>query len=431
MIQFIILCLALLSFQSAQADTLYVGVGSAVRIPSGSREKIKAIGPHIFGLKDLGPLIEITGLKVGLASLFIGDRTLQIQVLDRQLGHDYQILSSTLKDMKGLSLFVDGKDLVIKGEVLRVSDLQTISQIVADNHIVFSLQARVIAPIRSRVQKFIREQVFPLDSRSLDVRFEPYLQVFVRDQKPTSKKNLAASLSSLGLKPGEDASLVELAPMVEVKIIVAEVKRKAKDLIGIKWPASYEAQLLPTSIDFQPASAMINTLESRGLAKVLASPTLLCRSGKSAQFLAGGEFPIKIVNFRVNDVIWKKYGVLLSIQPEVDLSGRMSIAIETEVSTIDRSEVVDGIPGMLTNRIQSHFDLSESRTIALSGLIKSEWGRSREGLPFLSRLPILGPLFSSQDFEQNRSELIMFVTPRVTDGIISDSKRPEGWTDEL
>jgi pilus assembly protein CpaC len=121
--------------------------------------------------------------------------------------------------------------------------------------------------------------------------------------------------------------------------------------------------------------------------------------------------------------------VLLKIKPLVDGDGRMSIALETEVSMIDQSQVVDGIPGLLTNRIQSHFDLERSETIALSGLIKKEWGKSRSGLPALSNIPILGLLFSSEDYRENRTELVVFVTPKVVPvrGLGQQPVLPEGW----
>jgi pilus assembly protein CpaC len=223
------------------------------------------------------------------------------------------------------------------------------------------------------------------------------------------------ALAGFGFRIEASSTTMSLEPMVRVKIVVAEFRKSYLQRIGLGWPGAESAQLLPEWV-FPSQKAFqidIKALESAGIAKILASPTLLCRSGKEAQFLAGGEFPIKIANFRNQDVIWKKYGVLLRIKPQADLSGRMSISLQTEVSTLDSSRTVDGIPGLLSNRIESHFDLSDSRTIALSGLIKKDSGKSRSGLPFLSDLPVLGPLFSSRDFHEDRTELVVFVTPEV------------------
>jgi pilus assembly protein CpaC len=74
---------------------------------------------------------------------------------------------------------------------------------------------------------------------------------------------------------------------------------------------------------------------------------------------------------------------------------------------------VDGVPGILTNRLHTHIDLSEPRTIALSGLIKQEQGLSQNGVWGLRNIPLLGALFESQDFRENRSELVIILRPRV------------------
>ena len=91
----------------------------------------------------------------------------------------------------------------------------------------------------------------------------------------------------------------------------------------------------------------------------------------------------------------------------------MNIALETEVSTLDFAHAVNGVPGLLVNRVSNQFNLKGSETIALSGLLQSEKGRNREGWPLLSRIPILGRLFSSQSYRRSESELIIFVTPKL------------------
>jgi len=155
--------------------------------------------------------------------------------------------------------------------------------------------------------------------------------------------------------------------------------------------------------------------------KVLANPKLLCRSGEAAHFVAGGEIPIKIMNWKTSDVIWKRYGVILDITPVADLNQGISTKLVTEISLLDEAHTVDHIPGLLTNRIETHFDLRGSKTIALSGLIKSELGKGTTGLPLLSQIPILGELFKSKNYQDNRTELVVFVTPRV----ISPENPPE------
>jgi pilus assembly protein CpaC len=126
----------------------------------------------------------------------------------------------------------------------------------------------------------------------------------------------------------------------------------------------------------------------------------------------------------LSEVIWKKHGVILKIKPIADLSGRMSIDIETEVSMVQPRSRAEGLPSLSTNRIKTHFDLEGSRTVALSGLLKSVEGRGRSGLPILSELPILGPLFSSRDYLEERTELVFFVTPKLVPFDSSNKSSP-------
>jgi pilus assembly protein CpaC len=182
--------------------------------------------------------------------------------------------------------------------------------------------------------------------------------------------------------------------------------------LGLAWPSSVTAQVFPTlGVSADPLEAQLNALETRGHGRVLASPNLICQSGQEAEFLAGGEFPIKFVNYKQKEVIWKKYGILLKVKPKADSSGRMNLKIETEVSSI--TEIVDGIPSLATNRVSTTFDLKETKTIVLSGLLKDQNTTSQSGLPWLQRIPILGSLFSSEDYIQKRTELLIFVRPEI------------------
>ena len=149
------------------------------------------------------------------------------------------------------------------------------------------------------------------------------------------------------------------------------------------------------------------------IGKVIANPKLLCRSGESAHFLAGGEIPIKLVGFKTSEVQWKKYGVILDITPLADIQRGISTKLVTEVSLLDEAHKIEGIPGLLTNRIETHFDIRGEKTIALSGLIKNEIGRGSQDTPLLSAIPLLGELFKSKEYKENKTELIIFVTPRV------------------
>lgn len=347
--------------------------------------------------------------KVGVTLARVRGRTESVQVVDPRQFDSYEQLKKACALLPGLKAnFVRGV-LAVQGDLFRAQDWHKLASL----RLRYAMRARLSSSLQDEMQDALQalmvkaklpRQVL-IFSNGVEVRVSP---------KSLYREKYEELLSPYGVDVVVDSEALEIAPTVKVQITVAEIKRDLTMKYGLKWPSSYAATILRTGkreLDDLPFSA--SALEAQGWGKILASPNIICRSGKEAEFLAGGEFPIKIMNYKIQDIVWKKYGILLKVKPVADSSGRMSISIETEVSTLDDSRKVDDIPGILTNHVSSHFDLSRPQTIALSGLIKSEDSRSHEGIPFLSRLPVLGALFSSRDFKENRSELVIFVRPSI------------------
>ncbi len=312
-----------------------------------------------------------------------------------------------------LSLALADGQIRVRGHLLRWVDWENLYRACQNSECDYTVELTMNESLRVFAQKKIATLFEQHGLPPQNLMFDRQIQALVSDKGETSIRT-SRLLKALGIRPIETETNVDLAPMVRVQITVAEVRKDETLDYGIQWPSSYAAQILPRYGAGNMAQYLdVHFLEKKGLAKVLASPNILCRSGKEANFFAGGEFPIKILNYKVQDVVWKKYGIVLNVKPKADFSGKMSISIETEVSSIDKSQSVDGVPGLFTNKIQSHFELNGPRTIALSGLIKSEQSENGEGLPGLSRIPIFGALFGSKEFRDNRTELVVFVKPEV------------------
>jgi pilus assembly protein CpaC len=355
----------------------------------------------------------VKGIRPGTSVLKIGKRSFDINVLSPAQDRAFRLLGIAIKKTLGLELRILGDVVAVTGKLVRWADWETLYQACLGRDCKYQMQAVISPSLRKEIQNKANILLQNKGIAPQNLMFAQPVHTLVSEKlKPTDP--LLETLSALGIESSESKENIDLAPLIKIHITVAEVKRASLLKYGIQWPESYDATVLPKVVGVgDSAFPTLNLLESQGLGKILASPNILCRSGKEAQFLAGGEIPIKIMNYRTNDVIWKKYGVMLKVLPKADYSGKMSISIETEVSTLDRANTVDGIPGIFTNRVQSYFDLSESRIIALSGLIKNEQSESSQGLPGLGRIPILGPLFSSKDFVENRTELVVFVRPEI------------------
>ena len=318
----------------------------------------------------------------------------------------------------------------VTGTLLRFSDWLGISELARRYQGEYSFKARALPDVGAKalnhLQDLARAKGYPI------VRFRSQPRFIA--QIPNAAANLKANASELfksyGIEVETTESELMIQPLVRTRVVLAEVTRTYGQELGVSWPASYEASVLPK---FNAADLMVTlkALEARGQAQILASPNLLCKSGGEAKFHAGGEFPIRIFSRTTHDVTWKQHGVLLKVQPKADFQGAISLEIETEVSLLDMAHAVEGIPALKSNMVKSHFDLPGRRTIALSGLLRQELGESKEGVPFLTGIPILGALFSSQKFMKHLSELVIFVTPEIyvpeADAAI---EMPEGWVRE-
>ena len=160
-------------------------------------------------------------------------------------------------------------------------------------------------------------------------------------------------------------------------------------------------------------TSRINFAVDSGNALILAEPRLSTRSGGEANFLAGGEFPIQLSNINGTTIEFKEFGVALSVKPEVDRKNNIRANVSTEISAIDRSVAVDDVPGLLTRKTSTDISMRSGETLVMSGLINQQTSKDISGVKFLQDIPILGALFRSKNFRDQKSELVIFVTPTV------------------
>ncbi|MFT5574235.1 MAG: pilus assembly protein CpaC [Cryomorphaceae bacterium] len=160
----------------------------------------------------------------------------------------------------------------------------------------------------------------------------------------------------------------------------------------------------------------INLARNSGDAIILAEPSLSARSGGEAEFLSGGEIPLPVTsNDGQASVEFKEFGIKLRIKPTADDAGNIIAEVETELSTVDPSLSVGGIPGFRTRKASTDASLKNGQTLVISGLVNRELSDNTTGFAFLSKIPVLGALFRSKDFRNNKSELVIFVTPYIYD----------------
>ncbi len=177
----------------------------------------------------------------------------------------------------------------------------------------------------------------------------------------------------------------------------------------------------------QSLSATLQAFEREGVAHTLAEPTVTAVSGESAQFMAGGTIPIATSESCTTGIcqigfVQQPYGVTLNFTPVVLSQGRIQLRIATEVTDIDASTQITlpggvTIPGFRTRNNVTTVELPSGGSIASAGLIGTQTQSAVNGLPGLMKIPVLGALFRSHDYQRNETELLIVVTPYIVHAI--------------
>ena len=238
--------------------------------------------------------------------------------------------------------------------------------------------------------------------------------------------------------------------MVLMNIKITEFNKNYLQTLGIEWDTTIAGPVAAASLDgitsrsFRPTelpttsingtvglgkdftgtgyfglvteiTSRINFAVNSGNALILAEPRLAARSGGEATFLAGGEFPIESSSINGTTIEFKQFGIQLDVKPTVDTNNNIQANVSTELSSIDNSVAVNGVPGLLSRKTTADVILGSGETLVMSGLLNQQASEDVTGIKFLMDIPILGELFKSKTFRDNRSELVIFVTPQVFD----------------
>ena len=271
-------------------------------------------------------------------------------------------------------------------------------------------------------------------------------------QTPVQAEQIASVVRGY-LSDGEEiVNRIEMlaASQVNIRVRIVEMNREATKNLGINWdvllnPGSLAIGLItnrwPTAVGnlFIPnsansgvggsgflgyqgsngsASVVIDALAEENLLTVLAEPNLTSRSGETASFFAGGEFPIPVsANDEQVTIEFKKFGVILDITPTVLSDKRISIHIRPEVSEISEvgAVVINNfqIPGIAVRRTEATIELASGQSFAVAGLLQNQTRNIVNEVPWLADLAILGPLFRSTRYRNMETELVIIATANI------------------
>jgi pilus assembly protein CpaC len=174
---------------------------------------------------------------------------------------------------------------------------------------------------------------------------------------------------------------------------------------------------------------MIRAMQTNGTLRALAEPNLIAMDGQVASFLAGGEFPIPVIQAGGGGgnsvtIQFKEYGIRLNFKPTIIDEDHIRLELEPEVSTIDFANGVrfQGfvVPALRTRRARTGVELRDGQSFALAGLLDNSETRNMSKVPVIGDIPIIGNLFKSTQFQKNETELVFIVTADVVKPINRD-----------
>jgi len=197
---------------------------------------------------------------------------------------------------------------------------------------------------------------------------------------------------------------------------------------SITLPSTTGFATVLTDFNTKRLLALLDAEEQKGNSRTLAEPDVLAANREEAQFLAGGEIPIPIVQgggstTGVNNVtiLFKEFGVRLRFTPEVLNDSLIKLTVAPEVSSIDYNNAIElsgfKIPAFQTRRVSTTVDVRRDESLIISGLFNNTRNLTKTGVPFLQDIPILGQLFSSTRWENDETELLVVVTPVLIDAM--------------
>jgi pilus assembly protein CpaC len=169
---------------------------------------------------------------------------------------------------------------------------------------------------------------------------------------------------------------------------------------------------------------VIQALQAKQLVQILAEPNLLTMSGKTASFLAGGEFPYPTLQGGGGGVgqvtvQFREFGIRVQFLPTVTSRGTIRLLVTPEVSSLDVANglTVQGftVPGLDVRRVQTEVELANGQSFVIAGLMDNRLTETVDRIPGLANIPLIGKIFQSRNFTRSNSELLVLVTPEIVD----------------
>ncbi|ABA88990.1 Flp pilus secretin RcpA [Syntrophotalea carbinolica DSM 2380] len=418
-------CLALFTGTAAADDiehlTLDVNIGGSelveIREPS-QRMKILISNGDIIGARPLRPnLINVynLGKKIGFSRVTVwDDAARQVRaIIDVSVNLDLTPLKQKIGELyphENIKVYASETGVVLSGTV---SSPEVVEQVIRLTETFLPKKAEASTSGKgtgksgSGITNLL--SVGGVQQVMLEVKFAEVTRSSGRDWQ--------AALGFNGL--GDNSGLVAGVGGISGDISGGDFTGKLGSvLLNFADFASNPANIFVQMGDFTSA---LRFLEDEGLARILAEPRLVTMSGQEASFLAGGEFPIPVPDEDGITIEFREFGVSLRFTPVVMSDGKISLRVAPSVSDIASTSSIPSsitgttynVPNLTTRKLETTVQLYDGQTLALAGLLQDTLRESVSKIPGLGDLPILGALFRSTSYTQEKTDLLIAVTPHL------------------
>jgi pilus assembly protein CpaC len=212
-----------------------------------------------------------------------------------------------------------------------------------------------------------------------------------------------------------------------LKVRIAQLNRTAVRNMGIDWSVAGNnfmvSQMfgnggsLTALLDNNDVKLIVQATSSNNYAKVLAEPNLITLNGQTATFISGGQFAIPtavgIGGIGAAGTSFQGYGTQLLFTPTIMDKDRIRLQIVPTYSQLDRTNSVNGIPGLTTRSASTTVDMREGQWLAIAGLLEDDQTGSSERFALLGSIPVLGVFFRNNTVNRQETELLILVSPEL------------------
>jgi pilus assembly protein CpaC len=398
--------------------------------------------PDIADIVVIQPTeIYVLGKDIGTTNVFLWDRNNRsLGSMNVEVTHDLGSLKSKLHQLlpnQNISVHSAQRSVVLTGSV--------------PDAVTMNAAVRLAEGYLAQVQTAKKAEQFEQDSQSkredkavgqvinlLEIggAQQVMLEVKVAEIARTELKRLNAKFNAMGQgSPWSGGGVNGGATFPDLLVAPDNVRIPVFDGIAPAGPVIDEFAPTDLSIENQGLFASylsskflfnvaIDAAKEKGLAKILAEPTLTTLTGQEAKFLSGGEFPIPVPNgFNGVTIEFKEFGVGLKFLPVVLSSGHINLKVNVSVSELSdcssvalKTDIATRqffIPCLEKRDASGTIELGDGQTMGLAGLINENLREVVTKFPGLGSVPVLGALFRSQQFRKGETELVILVTPRL------------------